>query len=158
MLGRSAMPVRRPTKLVVGVVAAAASTVIAVGGAGVASAADTGATGSLDVKASRILVDGVYQVGFDVQPGTYTTAGAWPGDPLPCTWARVKDLPLGGIATIQQGMSYGPATVTIDPGDDGFITAGCRGWSQAGGAGSVDAGSLSGSLDFGSLGTGSLGS
>ncbi|MDH6284748.1 hypothetical protein M2280_006009 [Prescottella agglutinans] len=155
MLGRSVMPVRRPTKLVVGLVAAAAGTAIAVGGAGVASAADTG---SLDVKAGRILVDGVYRVGFDVQPGTYTTAGAWPGSLLPCTWSRVKTLPLGGIATIEHGNSFGPVTVTIDPGDDGFMTAGCRGWSQAGGPGSVDAGSLGGSLDVGSLSTGSLGS
>ncbi|WP_430333270.1 hypothetical protein [Rhodococcus sp. ACT016] len=138
-----------------GVVAAAATAAIAVGGAGVSSAADAG---SLDVQATRISVDGVYRVGFDVQPGTYTTAGAWPGGLLPCAWARTKDLPLGGMATIASGISFGPVTVTIEPGDDGFITTGCRGWSQPGGAGSLDAGSSSGSLDFGSLGTGSLGS
>ncbi|MFM1727501.1 hypothetical protein ABI214_06525 [Prescottella soli] len=120
-----------------------------------ASAADTG---SLDVKGTRILVDGVYRVGFDVQPGTYTTAGAWPGGLLPCTWSRIKELPLGGIATIEHGNSFGPVTVTIEPGDDGFIATGCRSWNPVGGPGSVDAGSLGGSLDFGSLSTGSLGS
>ncbi len=155
MLGRSVKPVRKPTKLVIGVVAAAATAATAVGGAGVASAADTG---SSDVKASRILVDGVYRVGVDVQPGTYTTAGAWPGGLLPCTWARLEALPLGGVATIEQGNSFGPVTVTIDPDDDGFMTTGCRGWSQAGGPGSVDAGSSGGSLDLGSLDGGSLGS
>lgn len=103
-------------------------------------------------------MDGLYEVGVDVQPGTYTSAGAWPGSLLPCTWSRVAELPHGGVATIDSGTSIGPVTVTIEPGDGGFFTAGCRGWSQASGPSSVDAGSLGGSLDLGSLGTGSLGS
>ena len=140
-----------------GVVAATAAVGMTAGGAGVASAADSGSAGSLDVTPTRILTDGLYGVGVDVLPGTYTTAGAWPGGLLPCTWARLVDVPLG-VATLESGASFGPVTVTIEPGDDGFFTAGCRSWSQAGAPGSVDAGSSGGSLDLGSLGPGSLGS
>ncbi|PTR32066.1 hypothetical protein C8K36_1011114 [Rhodococcus sp. OK519] len=107
---------------------------------------------------TRILADGLYRVGADVQPGTYTTAGPWPGSLLPCTWSRIEELPNGGVGILDSGASFGPVTVTIEPGDDGFTTAGCRAWSQAGGPGSVDAGSLNGSLDFGSLRAGSFGS
>ncbi|WP_127914972.1 hypothetical protein [Prescottella agglutinans] len=110
---------------------------------------------------TRILTDGVYRVGVDVQPGTYTTAGAWPGSLLPCTWSRLQELPLGGMAIIEPGSSYGPVTVTIDPGDDGFMTGGCRGWNLVDEAGADGAGSSGGSLDsgsLGSLGTDSLGS
>ncbi|MGF7124417.1 hypothetical protein [Rhodococcus sp. BE178] len=103
-------------------------------------------------------MDGVYKVGFDVQPGTYTTAGAWPGSLLPCSWTRIEALPTGGINAIERGVSYGPVTVTIAPDDDGFETAGCRGWNPVREPDSVDAGSSSGSLDFGSLSTDSLGS
>lgn len=158
MLDRSVMSERKPTKWALGAVATMAAVGVAAGGAGVASAADTGSAGSLDVHQTRILVDGVYHVGVDVQPGTYTTAGSWPGDLLPCTWSRIEELRYGGIGIIETGTSFGPVTVTIEPGDDGFTTAGCRGWSQAGGPGAVDAGSPGGSLDFGSLGVGSLGS
>lgn len=119
------------------------------GGAGVASAADAGSSGSVDVTQTRILTDGLYRVGVDVQPGTYTTAGAFPGSLMPCVWSRIDQLPGGGSVTIDAGTSIAPVTVTIEPGDDAFMTTGCRGWSRAGGPGSVD---------LGSLGTGSLGS
>lgn len=158
MLDRSVMSERKPTRRALGAVAAIAAVGMAAGGAGVASAADTGSAGSVDVNQTRILVDGLYHVGVDVQPGTYTTAGAWPGDLLPCTWTRIEELPYGGIGVIEAGTSFGPVTVTIEPGDGGFTTASCRGWSRVGGPGSAEAGSSGGSLDFGSLGVGSLGS
>lgn len=157
MPDRSVMPARKPTNWVAGAVAAAAAVAIAAGGAGVASAAEAGSSGSLDVSPSRILADGVYKVGFDVQPGTYRTAGAWPGSLLPCSWTRIETLPLGGINAIERGVSYGPVTVTIGPDDDGFETAGCRGWNPVVEPG-ADGGTSGGSLDFGSLSTGSLGS
>ncbi|WP_420880399.1 hypothetical protein [Rhodococcus sp. (in: high G+C Gram-positive bacteria)] len=158
MLDRSDRPGHRPTRRVAGVVAALAALAMAAGGPGVASAADTGSAGSVDVSQARILTDGLYQVGVDVQPGTYTTAGAWPGSLIPCIWSRIDQLPGGGTVTIEGGNSFDPVTVTIEQGDDAFMTAGCRGWSRAGASGSVDAASSGGSLDFGSLGAGSLGS
>ncbi|MCA1006587.1 hypothetical protein LCL87_12725 [Rhodococcus hoagii] len=148
MPDRSVLPGRRQTKWAAGAVAAIAAVGMAAGGAGVA-AADTGSSGSLDTTQTRILTDGLYRVGVDVQPGTYTTAGALPGSLLPCTWTRVVELTSAGILTIEPGTSFTPVTVTIEPGDDAFMTTGCRVWSLAGGPGSVD---------FGSLGTGSLGS
>ncbi|WP_430336022.1 hypothetical protein [Rhodococcus sp. ACT016] len=123
---------------------AAASVGIVLGGTGVASAAsNTIASG-----------EGVYRVGYDIRPGTYTTQGALNGYQN-CFWARANVGPYG-VIPIAYGETQIPTTVTIDSRDGAFITSGCSGWVRENdGPGSLDSGSLTGSLDTGSL-TGSL--
>lgn len=127
---------------------AAASVGIVLGGTGVASAASTTIPG----------MQGVYAVGFDVAPGTYSTEGAVLGAMQPCTWVRAK-VTVNGPEPIAVGQFLGPGQVTIESSDDVFITAGCADWTLVSAAGSLDAGSLgAGSLNTGSLAGGVLGS
>ncbi|WP_116044486.1 hypothetical protein [Amycolatopsis palatopharyngis] len=71
---------------------------------------------------------GTWEVGVDVQPGKYKTAG--PDGGLPCYWARLKDTSgdLGSI--INNSILEGPGTVTINKGEL-FETSGCQDWIQA---------------------------
>jgi hypothetical protein len=65
----------------------------------------------------------------DIDPGTYTTQGRASGNPnLQCTWARLRGLSGGDGDVIASGESWGPMTVTILPGDKGFVTGGCSEW------------------------------
>jgi len=70
--------------------------------------------------------DGVYQVGTDIQPGTYRTREGSPG----CYYAR-----LGGFSNelndiIANANTDAPAIVTIKPTDAGFDSQGCGTWTQ----------------------------
>ena len=69
--------------------------------------------------------DGTYQVGSDVQPGTYRTRESSSG----CYYAR-----LGGFSgefedILANGNATGPAIVTIEPTDAGFESNGCGTWT-----------------------------
>ena len=69
--------------------------------------------------------DGTYQVGSDVQPGTYRTRESSPG----CYYAR-----LGGFSgefedLLANGNPTGPAIVTIEPTDAGFESQRCGTWT-----------------------------
>jgi len=96
-------------------------------------------------------MQGMYAVGYDIAPGTYSTEGALLGPVQPCTWIRAK-VTAYGPEPIEIGQFLGAGQVTIASTDDLFITAACGDWTQVSGTGSLDAGSL----DGGSLGTGSL--
>jgi hypothetical protein len=72
--------------------------------------------------------DGVYLVGSQVPPGTYST-------PLTqtdaCVWARLSDATGSASSIIQGGSLAGPQSVTILPSDVAFKTVGCR-WHSSG--------------------------
>ncbi|TCC32332.1 hypothetical protein [Kribbella sindirgiensis] len=69
--------------------------------------------------------DGTYEVGVDIKPGKYKTAG---GDG--CYWARLKSLDGGFDAIIANNLSDGPQTVTIKKTDKGFETSNCAAWRK----------------------------
>ena len=75
--------------------------------------------------------NGSFEVGVDVAPGTYRSAG--PADArIPfCSFARLKTAgasyaDLDQVIDIQN--VQGPAIVTIDPSDGGFFSQNCQTW------------------------------
>lgn len=69
--------------------------------------------------------DGVFAVGVDIAPGTYSTAGSGS-----CYWARLSDFTGNLNAIIANFDGAGPQSVTISPGDDGFESQGCGVWTH----------------------------
>ncbi|HEX4817210.1 MAG TPA: hypothetical protein VFV66_31085, partial [Nonomuraea sp.] len=69
-------------------------------------------------------------VGRDIQPGTYRTTGPTTGFPM-CYWARMDGASPTAADVIDSGTPAGPATVTIQPTDKAFQTAGCAEWTRA---------------------------
>lgn len=67
--------------------------------------------------------DGTWQIGVDVEPGTYTTTGA---DPT-CRHA-LQPSRTGGAEAVGRG----PATVVLTEADGWFDTSGCATWKRAG--------------------------
>lgn len=72
--------------------------------------------------------DGVWQIGVDVAPGTYTSAG-----PLPGTSCRhaLRPARTGGNLTPTM-VAPGPATVLLTTDDGWFATSGCATWRRVG--------------------------
>lgn len=70
--------------------------------------------------------DGTYQVGKDIQPGTYRTRVGSPG----CYYARLKGF--GGTVDdiIANNDTDAPAIVTIAASDAGFTSDGCGTWTK----------------------------
>ncbi|MEV3979885.1 hypothetical protein [Nonomuraea sp. NPDC049758] len=71
-----------------------------------------------------------FVVGVDMQPGTYRTTGPVAGS-TNCFWARLNSTSPDLGAVINAGAPTGPASVTIEPGDKAFQTAGCAQWTKA---------------------------
>jgi hypothetical protein len=69
--------------------------------------------------------DGVFNVGTDIVPGTYTSAGPL-GNGV-CYWKRVGD---DAKKPIDNAMSKKPQVVKIDPTDKTFKTDGCQAWQK----------------------------
>ncbi|HWT48848.1 MAG TPA: hypothetical protein VN255_09815 [Mycobacterium sp.] len=67
--------------------------------------------------------DGVYAVGTDIAPGTYSSAG--PVDNGTCYWKRMGN-PDGAL--IDNAMTKKPQVVQIEPTDKAFKTSGCQPW------------------------------
>ncbi|MGH3531136.1 MAG: hypothetical protein ACRDSX_04265 [Mycobacterium sp.] len=70
--------------------------------------------------------DGVYAVGTDIVPGTYSSPG--PVGNGTCYWKR-----LGNAATndiIDNAMTRKPQVVRIEPTDKAFKTDGCQPWQK----------------------------
>lgn len=66
--------------------------------------------------------DGVFLVGYDIDPGTYTTPGR-----AGCIWTRVsEDFDLEDVTE----MSSDAMEVTIEPGDFAFVSTGCADWTR----------------------------
>jgi hypothetical protein len=64
--------------------------------------------------------NGTYQVGVDIAPGTYRSAGSAEGTTPTCYWARLKSLSTSDI--INNNISPGPQVVEIRPTDAAFLT------------------------------------
>jgi hypothetical protein len=69
--------------------------------------------------------DGVFAVGTDIVPGTYTSAG--PVGTGVCYWKRLGD---DAKQPIDNAMSKKPQVVKIDPTDKTFKTDGCQAWQK----------------------------
>ena len=66
--------------------------------------------------------DGTYQVGSDIEPGTYSSAG--PVGDGTCYWKRVGSD--GNL--VDNSLSKKPQVVRIEPTDKAFKTDGCQPW------------------------------
>jgi hypothetical protein len=71
--------------------------------------------------------DGTYEIGVDLKPGTYKSAGG-----AGCYWARLKTLDGGVNSIIANNLSDGPQTVMLRASDKGFETARCGPWAKVG--------------------------
>jgi hypothetical protein len=69
--------------------------------------------------------DGVYNVGTDIVPGVYTSAG--PVGTGVCYWKRLGD---DAKQPLDNAMSKKPQVVRIDPTDKTFKTNGCQAWQK----------------------------
>jgi hypothetical protein len=70
--------------------------------------------------------DGTFQVGKDIQPGTYRTrVGA-----SSCYWERLKGFSGAFEDIIANGNPDGPVVVTISANDKGFMSQDCGTWTQ----------------------------
>lgn len=67
--------------------------------------------------------DGIYAVGTDIVPGTYSTAG--PVGNGTCYWKRTGN-PDGAL--IDNALTKKPQIVQIEPTDKAFKTTGCQAW------------------------------
>ena len=67
--------------------------------------------------------DGTYEVGTQIMPGVYQSAGPVEGGV--CYWKRVN---ADGIA--ENAMTKKPQTVAIQPGDTAFTTNECQDWQK----------------------------
>lgn len=70
--------------------------------------------------------DGTFEVGVDIEPGTYV-AQASPGSK--CYWARLSSS-TGRDNIIDNNISEGQSIVTISASDAFFETSRCNGWTQ----------------------------
>ena len=70
--------------------------------------------------------DGTYQVGTDIQPGTYRTREGSPA----CYYERLKDFTGGMNSILANANTDAPAVVTIKPTDAGFNSQGCGTWTK----------------------------
>ena len=70
--------------------------------------------------------DGTYQVGTDIQPGTYRTREGSPN----CYYERLKDFTGGLNSIIANGNTDDPTVVTIKPTDAGFQSQDCGTWTK----------------------------
>ena len=70
--------------------------------------------------------DGTYQVGTDVQPGTYRTRK---GSPF-CYWERLRNFSGGMNGILANGGTGAPGIITIEPTDAGFHSEGCGTWTK----------------------------
>jgi hypothetical protein len=68
--------------------------------------------------------DGTYQVGPDIQPGTYRTREGSPG----CYYARLRGFSNEINDILANANTYAPAVVTIKSTDAGFQSQGCGLW------------------------------
>ena len=70
---------------------------------------------------TTIDANGVYTVGTDIAPGTYTSAG--PITDGVCSWKRSS-----GDSIIDNALTKQPQVVQIDPTDTTFTTTDCQPW------------------------------
>ncbi|WP_424892077.1 hypothetical protein [Streptomyces sp. XH2] len=69
---------------------------------------------------------GTYQVGSDIEPGTYRSLG----NKLGCYWERAKDSSGDPDAILANDNVIGASYVTVKAEDKIFKTQGCKGWER----------------------------
>ncbi len=84
-------------------------------------------------QASTMMTDGVYRVGVDIVPGTYTAdvgeAVYKRGRFVPaCSWRRLSGFGHEDGQSIESAFAHGTHTVTIEPTDVGFAADNCGQW------------------------------
>ncbi|MFJ3893154.1 hypothetical protein [Streptomyces sp. NPDC090083] len=70
---------------------------------------------------------GMYKVGVDIAPGTYTSTGNTDDG---CHWERARDAEHGPHSVLAAADVTGTAVVTISTRDAYFTTAGCQDWTK----------------------------
>lgn len=72
--------------------------------------------------------DGTYQVGTDIVPGVYASAGPVPEGT--CSWRRMAPVVTEGEPgeTLDRAFTKQPQVVEIKPDDGSFKTTGCQTW------------------------------
>jgi hypothetical protein len=82
-------------------------------------------TNDLEQVTSRKMIfgDGTFIVGLDIAPGTYESSGG-----ESCYWIRLSAFTGRRIDEIELGGWASPSTVTIKPGDEGFMSEHCGAW------------------------------
>lgn len=70
--------------------------------------------------------EGTKLVGTDIQPGTYRSKNSGTG----CYWARLTGMGGTTAEIIANDNAFGPALVTIEATDTGFISRRCAQWTQ----------------------------
>jgi hypothetical protein len=101
----------------------------------IASTATTRATTSSTVPPTtvattappKVLRDGTFVVGTDVEPGTYRASSSGG-----CYWARLANFTGKGDVIANAFVSSGPAIVTVEASDVGFKSQGCGRWERIG--------------------------
>ncbi|MGW1593274.1 hypothetical protein [Streptomyces sp. NPDC002343] len=84
-----------------------------------------GAAGAAEEKKAAFGGDGEYQVGTDIKPGTYRTAGNTDGT---CYWERAKDASGELDSTLANDNVSGASYVTVKATDKLFKSNGCSDW------------------------------
>jgi hypothetical protein len=72
---------------------------------------------------------GTYEVGSDIRPGKYKTAGP-DGSGGGCYWSRLKDLDGGVDSIVANDILQGPGVVVVKRSDAAFETNGCKTWHR----------------------------
>ena len=81
------------------------------------------------VNPNATIIDGVWRVGSDIQPGLYRTVPP-ERDFGGCYWARLADLSGTFDAIIASGYSDSPVYVEIEASDAAFEATDCGIWSK----------------------------
>lgn len=88
-------------------------------------AVDAKAQGS---PATRMTGDGgMFRVGVDIAPGTYTSTGNTDDG---CYWERARDAEHGPNSILAHDTVTGTAVITISTQDAYFTTSGCKNWTK----------------------------
>ena len=91
----------------------------------------TTAPGAQPSSSGKGFGNGIFEIGTDVAPGKYKTAGPT-SDSEFCFWSRLSGL--NGdpdVDVIVNGAQDGPYTVTIEGSDVGFQSSSCQDWTPA---------------------------
>ena len=80
--------------------------------------------GEQGIDPDDVISDGTWQVGVDVQPGTYRNSGGSKG----CYWERLSGFSGASSDRLANGLSANQQIVTIEPSDAGFTSEDCGVW------------------------------
>ena len=80
-------------------------------------------TGGELLDPAKVIQDGTWIVGVEIEPGTYRNSGG-----SRCYWERLSGFSGTSEDRIANGFSDDQQIVTIDPSDTGFLSEGCSTW------------------------------